>query len=60
MVGHARSQDTETVRVLLENGADVSMKDKGNRSALEHAKISRDEEIIRLIEKAQSKRRRGL
>jgi hypothetical protein len=49
------SRDLETVQTLLDNGADVKIRDKENRTPLEHARISGDADIIRLLETVTAK-----
>lgn len=49
------NRDIDTVEALLDNGADVTTRDKDNRTLLEHARISGDADVIRLVERATAK-----
>lgn len=45
----ARWGQVQSVRLLLDSGADVNLPDKDGRTALDYAKESRHEEVIKLL-----------
>lgn len=47
--------DIDTVEELLNSGADIKGQDKEKRTPLEHARISGDADVIRLLERAIAK-----
>ena len=50
------SRDMVKVRILIEYGADVSIKDKWGSSALDWARQLARGEILRILKKAEKKR----
>jgi len=51
----AREGDTETVKALIESGADVSTKDKDGRTALTRAKEKGHKEVVKILKKSGAK-----
>lgn len=55
------SQGTyETVKILLENNAEINIKDEKGRTALDHANMRRDKKLIELIKKHGGKKGKEL
>ena len=49
------NQDIHIVEELLNSGADTKSRDKENRTPLEHARISGDADVIRLLERLKAR-----
>lgn len=55
LVDSAFRGDTDTVRNLLDKGADVNIKDANGNAALDYAKKYNYDEIIKLLKEAEAK-----
>jgi ankyrin repeat protein len=53
LMGAAVSGKVETVKALLEAGANVLVKDRDGRTAIDHAEKGGNEEIIKVLREAE-------